>query len=244
MPRDACDVALRAAPVKAGFNAHEDGYAGIQQLSHDANLLFYDERGGPARAVRRSRRSAQPDFSQVPEPTVRLWLMAARLRTLPAAIAPVLVGSAAADYAAHSGCATVCGHGRVAGLLPQLLPAGLQLGRVRRGADRLDLHPDRDEPRQRLLRRQARRRHRRPARSGARHLRGLVAPRRVLVRTWLAFGVAVIAGIYLATVAGWVIIAVGVGLDRRRRPLHGRPRPTATPDSARSSSSCSSAWWR
>src|SRR4051794_20631447 len=27
--------------VKASFNAHEDGYAGIQQLAHDANLLFY-----------------------------------------------------------------------------------------------------------------------------------------------------------------------------------------------------------
>src|ERR1700704_215672 len=27
--------------VKASFNAHEDGYAGIQQLAHDTNLLFY-----------------------------------------------------------------------------------------------------------------------------------------------------------------------------------------------------------
>src|SRR3954466_3682217 len=27
--------------VKSSFNAHEDGYAGIQQLAHDANLLFY-----------------------------------------------------------------------------------------------------------------------------------------------------------------------------------------------------------
>ena len=33
--------------VKASFNAHEDGYAGIQQLAHDANLLFYGSRGGP-----------------------------------------------------------------------------------------------------------------------------------------------------------------------------------------------------
>ena len=39
---------------------------------------------------------------------------------------------------------------------------------------------------------------------------GLVAPRRVLHATWLAFGVAVVAGIYLATVAGPVILAVGV----------------------------------
>ena len=27
--------------VKSSFHAHEDGYAGIQQLAHDANLLFY-----------------------------------------------------------------------------------------------------------------------------------------------------------------------------------------------------------
>ena len=36
--------------VKSSFNAHEDGYAGIQQLAHDTNLLFYgsdEARGGP-----------------------------------------------------------------------------------------------------------------------------------------------------------------------------------------------------
>ena len=27
--------------LKASFNADEDGLAGIQQLAHDANLLFY-----------------------------------------------------------------------------------------------------------------------------------------------------------------------------------------------------------
>ena len=27
--------------VKSSFNAHEDGYAGIQQLAHDTNLIFY-----------------------------------------------------------------------------------------------------------------------------------------------------------------------------------------------------------
>ena len=35
------------------FNAHEDGYAGIQQLAHDANLLFYgsEEARGGARGL-------------------------------------------------------------------------------------------------------------------------------------------------------------------------------------------------
>ena len=45
--------------VKASFNAHEDGYAGIQQLAHDTNLLFYGSEEAP-RAARRSRRSGSP----------------------------------------------------------------------------------------------------------------------------------------------------------------------------------------
>jgi naphthoate synthase len=51
--------------VKAGFNANEDGYAGIQQLAHDANLLFYgsDEAAEGREAYREKRR---PDFSQFP----------------------------------------------------------------------------------------------------------------------------------------------------------------------------------
>ena len=81
--------------VKASFNAHEDGYAGIQQLAHDANLLFYgSEEAREGREAFKQRR--QPDFSKFPTPAMRIWVMAARPRTLPAAIAPVLVGTAAA----------------------------------------------------------------------------------------------------------------------------------------------------
>jgi len=51
--------------VKAGFNAHEDGYAGIQQLAHDANLLFYgSEEAAEGREAFKARRA--PDFSQFP----------------------------------------------------------------------------------------------------------------------------------------------------------------------------------
>jgi naphthoate synthase len=51
--------------VKASFNAHEDGYAGIQQLAHDANLLFYASE--EAREGRESfKEKRRPDFSKFP----------------------------------------------------------------------------------------------------------------------------------------------------------------------------------
>jgi naphthoate synthase len=51
--------------VKASFNAHEDGYAGIQQLAHDANLLFYgSEEAKEGREAYKEKR--RPDFSRFP----------------------------------------------------------------------------------------------------------------------------------------------------------------------------------
>jgi len=51
--------------VKASFNAHEDGYAGIQQLAHDTNLLFYgSEEAREGREAFKAKR--QPDFSRFP----------------------------------------------------------------------------------------------------------------------------------------------------------------------------------
>ena len=130
--------------------------------------------------------------------------MAARPRTLPAAIAPVLVGTAAAI--AHDGDLP-----RVAAFIAALIGSiFIQIGTnlandysdAKRGADTVD----------RLG----------PVRVTA---AGLVAPRSVLIATWLAFGVAVAAGIYLATVAGWIIIAVGAASIAAGVLYTGGPRP-------------------
>ena len=51
--------------LKASFNADEDGLAGIQQLAHDANLLFYENaEAQEGRDAYRQKR--KPDFSRFP----------------------------------------------------------------------------------------------------------------------------------------------------------------------------------
>jgi len=66
-----CQEMLAMSPfalrlVKASFNAGEDGFSGIQQLAHDANLLFYEnaEAQEGRDAYREKRR---PDFSKFPK---------------------------------------------------------------------------------------------------------------------------------------------------------------------------------
>ena len=189
--------------VKASFNAHEDGYAGIQQLAHDANLLFYgSEEAAEGREAFKQKRS--PGLLQVPAAAMRIWVMAARPRTLPAAIAPVLVGTAAAvEWVGE--------------------PAALR--RLLRRPGRLDLHPDRDQPGQRLLRRQ------RGADTADRlgpvrvTSAGLVTPQRVLSATWIAFAVAVACGIYLAAVAGHRDPVIGALSIAAGVLYTGGPRP-------------------
>ena len=65
-----CREMLQLSPfalrmVKASFNADEDGLAGIQQLAHDANLLFYmSEEAAEGRQAYLEKR--KPDFSKFP----------------------------------------------------------------------------------------------------------------------------------------------------------------------------------
>ncbi|HTE62378.1 MAG TPA: UbiA family prenyltransferase, partial [Solirubrobacteraceae bacterium] len=116
----------------------------------------------------------------------RIWLMAARPRTLPAAVAPVLVGTALADSEGTFKVLTF-----LAALIGALfIQVGTNLSNdysdARRGADTED----------RLG----------PVRVTA---GGLVPPRQVLIATYVAFGVAVLAGTYLIATAGWELLLVG-----------------------------------
>jgi naphthoate synthase len=65
-----CHEMLELSPfalrlMKASFHAEEDGFGGIQQLAHDANLLFYasDEAKEGREAYKAKRK---PDFAQFP----------------------------------------------------------------------------------------------------------------------------------------------------------------------------------
>ena len=52
--------------VKASFHAEEDGLGGIQQLAHDANLLFYaSDEAKEGREAYKAKRT--PDFAQFPK---------------------------------------------------------------------------------------------------------------------------------------------------------------------------------
>jgi naphthoate synthase len=52
--------------VKASFHAEEDGLGGIQQLAHDANLLFYaSDEAKEGREAYKAKRT--PDFTQFPK---------------------------------------------------------------------------------------------------------------------------------------------------------------------------------
>ena len=132
----------------------------------------------------------------------RIWLMAARPRTLPAAVAPVLVGTA---LAATEGTFKVLTF--LAALIGALfIQVGTNLSNdysdARRGADTED----------RLG----------PVRVTA---GGLVPPRQVLRATYVAFAVAVLAGVYLIATAGWELLLVGAASILAGVLYTGGPRP-------------------
>lgn len=123
----------------------------------------------------------------IPSPAgARVWLMAARPRTLAASIAPVLVGTAAA-----------AGVGRLDALdalLALLSSVAIQIGTNfandysdwKRGADAERVGPQRVTQ------------------------SGLVQPAQVKRAAWIAFGVAMALGVALAARSGWPIVAIGI----------------------------------
>jgi 1,4-dihydroxy-2-naphthoate octaprenyltransferase len=54
---------------------------------------------------------------------------------------------------------------------------------------------------------------------------GLVPPRQVLIATYVSFGLAVLCGIYLVAVAGWVILLIGAASILAGVLYTGGPRP-------------------
>jgi 1,4-dihydroxy-2-naphthoate octaprenyltransferase len=133
---------------------------------------------------------------------LHIWLMAARPRTLPAAVAPVLVGTALAATEGTFRPLTF-----VAAMLGAVfIQIGTNLSNdysdARRGADTED----------RLG----------PVRVTA---GGLVPPRQVLVATYVAFGLAVLAGAYLIATAGWELLLIGVASILAGVLYTGGPRP-------------------
>jgi 1,4-dihydroxy-2-naphthoate polyprenyltransferase len=133
---------------------------------------------------------------------LHIWLMAARPRTLPAALAPVLVGTALAATEGTFRPLTF-----VAAMLGAVfIQIGTNLSNdysdARRGADTED----------RLG----------PVRVTA---GGLVPPRQVLVATYVAFAMAVLAGAYLIATAGWELLLVGAASILAGVLYTGGPRP-------------------
>jgi 1,4-dihydroxy-2-naphthoate octaprenyltransferase len=117
----------------------------------------------------------------------RIWLLAARPATLPAAIVPVLVGTGAALH----GLREVHEHIFIPTLLAALL---IQIGTnfandvfdFRRGADTAErLGPLR-------------------VTQG-----GLVSPQQMLIATYLTFGLALLVGLYLVSIGGLPILLIG-----------------------------------
>ena len=133
---------------------------------------------------------------------VRIWVMAARLRTLPAAIAPVLVGTSVAI-----GQGVFRPGPFAAALLGALfIQIGTNLANdysdAKRGADAEDRVG--------------------PVRVTA---GGLVPPRQVLMATYVTFGLAVVCGLYLVAVSGVELLFVGIASIAAGVLYTGGPKP-------------------
>jgi len=131
-----------------------------------------------------------------------VWMYAIRPKTLPAAAAPVIVGTALAyrDGAFQFGPA-------IAALCAALL---LQIG-ANLANDVFDYHKGADT-KERLG----------PVRVTQ---AGLLTPEQVLKGMWVSFGIAALCGVYLTFVAGWIIVLIGVLSIAAAAAYTGGPYP-------------------
>lgn len=140
----------------------------------------------PAEAPAGSARATAPTPT-TPVGRRTAWLLAARPKTLPAAVAPVIVGTAVAirEGGSDAGAALAC---VVVALLLQVA--------ANFANDAFDFHRGADTA-ERLG----------PTRVTA---AGLLPSRHVLVATAIALGLAAVVGGYLVWLGGWPILALGV----------------------------------
>ena len=225
--------------LKSAFLVATDGLAGLQEFAGNATGLYYttDEAHEGSTAFLEKR---QPDYSQVPAPpvslpptsssplerpsTLRIWLLAARPATLPAALSGVVVGSARPLA-------------RRAAVPPR---HGDRLPRGRAPA------PDRRQLRERPVRLPARA----PTRpTGQGPLRvaaaGLVTQRQLEIAIGFMFVLAGIVGLVAGVrSAGRSCSCSGSSRSSPPSPTPAGRGRTAIAGSARSSCSCSSGSWR
>lgn len=133
---------------------------------------------------------------------IQIWLLAARPRTLPAAAAPVIVGTAVAYY--ENAFRLLPALGALAGAL--LLQIGANLAN-----DVFDYQKGADNSK----------------RMGPVRVTqaGMLSPAEVKAGMWLTFGLAALIGLYLTLVSGWPVVAIGLAAIAAAILYTGGPFP-------------------
>jgi len=140
---------------------------------------------------------------------LKVWLNAARPRTLPASVAPVLVGTAVGATTPADGIRVVWSHFVLAGVVALAVQVAVNFANDYfdgvRGVDTVTRAG--------------------PTRAVA---SGLVAPRRMLLATFAAMAVAAGAGLALAALVSWWLLVLGAAAFVALLGYSGGPRPYAS----------------
>jgi 1,4-dihydroxy-2-naphthoate octaprenyltransferase len=140
--------------------------------------------------------------SEQPLSRLQIWMLAARPKTLPAAAAGVVTGTALALRDGHFRS----GPALAALFVALLLQIGSNLANdvydYERGADARERHG--------------------PMRVTQ---SGLLTPKQVKAGMWVVFGVSALLGLYLALIAGWIVILIGLAAILSAIAYTGGPFP-------------------